>query len=391
MSSSSTRHNRPGRRLLAGGGVVAAALALAIAAPAAGAPNGHSNGHASPHAGGHRISHVFIIMEENHAQDHVIGDPAMPFLNSLVASYNQATQYYGVTHTSEPNYIAATSGSNWDVNNDNGWYPTSKNPATNHYDHTNIVDELEAAHINWAAYMDGMPTAGYLPDQWPETGGALYASKHNPFALYNDVRSSTARMAHLKPINSLAADLNSPHAPRYVWISPNQCNDMHGGVYGAIAGHPETPCPYNDAFGDTNDEALKAKADAFLKTTVNTIMHSKAWTPGSVIFITADENDYDAANPWNGSYLSTAGCCDSPVLPAGDPAVSPDWPGGVYGGGLIPMVVVTQNGPRHVTDGTAYNHYSMLLTIEEGLGLPKLGFTSDSQQVKPMWSLVSKH
>jgi hypothetical protein len=30
----------------------------------------------------------------------------------------------------------------------------------------------------------------------------------------------------------------------------------------------------------------------------------------------------------------------------------------------------------------------MLLTIEEGLGLGKLGFTSDAAQVKPMWSLI---
>lgn len=370
------------RRLIFGTGLIAAvALALTATAPAEGSPNAH--------ASGHRLGHVFIIMEENHAQDHVIGDPNMPYLNSLVSSYNQATQYYGVTHTSEPNYIASTSGSNWDVNNDNGWYPTSTNPATNHYDHTNIVDELETAHISWGAYMDGMPSVGYLPDQWPDTGGALYASKHNPFALYNDVRDDAARMAHVKPINSLASDLNSPHAPRYVWISPDQCNDMHGGVYGAIAGHPETPCPYSDTFGDTNDEALKTKADAFLKTTVNTITHSKAWTPGSVIFITADETDYDGSNPADNFYLSAAGCCDSPVLPAGDPAVSAQWPGGVYGGGLVPMVVVTNNGPRHVTDDTAYNHYSMLLTIEEGFGLPKLGFTSDSQQVKPMWSLIT--
>lgn len=380
MTPSSSRS----RRMLFGTGVVAAvALTVAATAPASGSPDHHK--------GKPRLAHAFIIMEENHAQDHVIGDPNMPYTNSLARSYNQATNYYGVTHTSEPNYIAATSGSNWDVNNDNGWNPTATNSATNHYDHTNIVDELEGAHISWGAYMDGMPSAGYLPDQWPATVGALYASKHNPFALYNDVRENAARMAHVKPINDLATDLNSPRAPRYVWISPNQCNDLHGGVYSQIAGHPETPCPYSDASGDAGDEALKTKADAFLKTTVNTIMHSKAWTPGSVIFITADETDYDGSNPNDNFYLSTAGCCDSPVLPAGDPAVSPTWPGGVYGGGLVPMIVVTKDGPRHVKDATAYNHYSMLLTIEQGFGLTKLGFTSDSQQVKPMWSLISKH
>jgi hypothetical protein len=29
-----------------------------------------------------------------------------------------------------------------------------------------------------------------------------------------------------------------------VFIGPDQCNDMHGGVNHAIAGHPETPCPF---------------------------------------------------------------------------------------------------------------------------------------------------
>jgi hypothetical protein len=330
-------------------------------------------------------------MEENHSQDHVIGDPSMPYLDSLATTYNQATQYYGVTHTSEPNYIAATSGSNWDVNNDAGWNPTSTSSTVNHYDHTNIVDELEAHHVSWAAYMDAMPSAGYLGDQWPATGGALYASKHNPFVLYNDVRDNPARLAKIKPYTDLATDLNSSHAPRYVWISPDQCNDMHGGIYSAIAGHPETPCPYNDVPGDANDEELKAKADAFLKDAVTTIMSSKAWTPNSVIFVTADETDYDGTNPSDNFYLSTAGCCDSPVLPAGDPAVSSTWPGGVYGGGLVPMIVITRNGSRGITDGTAYNHYSMLLTIEQGFGLRQLGFTSDRQQVKPMWSLIEKH
>src|SRR5581483_1694598 len=262
----------------------AAGLAFGVASPALGEGDG-----GGPHGHGPRLGHVFIIMEENHAADHVIGDPNMPYTTALANRYGLATNYYGITHTSEPNYIGATSGSNWDVNNDNGWNPTSTNPATNHYDHTNIVDELEAHHISWAAYMDAMPSAGYLPDAWPATGGALYASKHNPFVLYNDVRDNPRRLARIKPYTELAADLNSRNAPRYVWISPDQCNDMHGGIYSAIAGHPETPCPYSDTAGDAADESLKAKADAFVKTAVTTIMHSRAWTPGSVIFLTADE------------------------------------------------------------------------------------------------------
>jgi hypothetical protein len=368
---------------LAVGVAAVTGLVLGTTLPAVAGGPSHHHGHGH----GRQLSHVFIIMEENHSQDHVIGDPNMPYTNSLAARYGVATQYYGVTHTSEPNYIAATSGSNWDVNNDNGWNPTATSSAVNHYDHTNIVDELSAAHVRWAAYMDAMPSAGYLPDTWP-SDASLYVSKHDPFILYNDVRDNARRLDQIKPYTDLAHDLNSRNAPRYVWISPDQCNDMHGGVYSTIADHPETPCPYSDVAGDAADEALKAKADTFVRDAVTTIKHSRAWTPGSVIFLTADETDYDGSDPDDNFYLSTAGCCDSPVLPAGDPAVSATWPGGVYGGGLVPMIVITPNRPRHRTDDTAYNHYSMLLTVEQGFGLRDLGFTSDRNQVKPMWPLI---
>ena len=377
-------------KVLAVGAVagVAAALTVGLSAPSGATPVASHGG-----GGGHaRLDHVFIIMLENHAADHVIGDPAAPYITSLANTYGQATDYFGVTHTSEPNYIAATSGNNWWVNNDNGWYPTtSNNFGPNQYAHTNIVDELQAAHIPWDAYMQAMPSAGYLPDFWPSSSNALYGSKHNPFILYNDVRLNPARAAHIKPYTSMAADLNGPNPPRYVWISPDECSNMHGGIYTAVPGFPDTPCPYNDVPGDANDQALKAKADAFVKAAVQTIMSSRAWTGNSAIFVVADETDFDGTNPTDNDYASVAGCCDSPVLPAGDPQISASWPGGVYGGGSAPMIVVSRLGPRHATDATPSNHYSMLLTIEEGFGLGKLGYTSDSAQVQPLWPLITGH
>ena len=275
--------------------VAAAAVTLATGALAAvGVQTSYASTAGAQGGGqghGTRLDHVFIIMLENHAADHVIGDPAAPFITSLANTYGQATDYFGVTHTSEPNYIAATSGNNWWVNNDNGWYPTtSNNFGPNQYAHTNIVDELQAAHIPWDAYMQAMPSAGYLPDFWPSSSNALYASKHNPFILYNDVRLNPARAAHIKPYTSMAADLNGPNPPRYVWISPDECSNMHGGIYTAVPGFPDTPCPYNDVPGDANDQALKAKADAFVKGAVQTITSSRAWTGNSAIFIVTERD-----------------------------------------------------------------------------------------------------
>jgi phosphatidylinositol-3-phosphatase len=371
--------------------LAAGALAAAGAQSSYGATTGSAQASGAHLGFAPRLNHVFIIMLENHAADHVIGDPNAPFITSLANTYGQATDYFGVTHTSEPNYIAATSGNNWWVNNDNGWYPTtSNNFGPNQYDHTNIVDELEAAHIPWDAYMQAMPSVGYLGDFWPSSSNALYASKHNPFILYNDIRDNPARTAHIKPYTDMAADLNGPNPPQYVWISPDECSNMHGGIYTAVPGFSNTPCPYNNTPGDSFDEALKAKADAFVKSAVQTITSSRAWTGNSVIFVVADETDFDGSNPTDNDYASVAGCCDSPVVPAGDPQISATWPGGVYGGGSAPMIVVSRLGPRHATDSTPSNHYSMLLTIEEGFGLGKLGYTSDSAQVQALWPLINR-
>ena len=365
-----TRRQAPRRFGLAaaiGLAAVSAAVGVAIG-PAASSASASGDRDRVP-----RLDHVFVIMLENHSKSSVLGDANAPFINQLAAKYAVAGNYYGVTHPSEPNYVAAISGSNWWANTDD--------PA-NRFDHRNIVDELEAHHKTWAAYMEAMPSAGYLGDQWPDNT-ALYASKHNPFVLFDDIRNDPQRLAHDKPYTDLAHDLSSGRAPDFVWISPDQCNDMHGGVSVPVPGHPETPCPYGSTKDDPNDASLKQKADAFVKQAVTTIMSSRAWTGNSAIFIVTDENDF-TGNPATDGWETADGCCDSPVVPANDPDV-PGWQGGVYGGGLVPAVIVTTHGKRGgYTSTTAYNHYSMLRTIEDSWGLDRLGFTSDTAQVQSM-------
>lgn len=345
-------------------------------------------------APGH-LNHIFVIMLENHSQSSVIDDTNAPFITGLAHTYGMAANYFGVTHPSEPNYVAAISGSNWSVNNDN---------PNNTFDHTNLVDQLESRGVSWAAYMESMPANDKLAQNWPSAGNALYANKHNPFVLFPDIATDSARMANVKPFTDFAADMNSGNVPDFVWISPNQCHDMHGGVYTPVAGDGSdgSPCPYGSVKDDANDAALKAKADAFVKSTVETIMGSKAWTGNSAIFIATDENDFTGDATTDG-WESAAGCCDSPVLPdgyqfesshgtldgnvwhcVGGPATSC-----TYGGGLIPAIVVTRNGPRGFVSDVPYNHYSLLRTIEDNWNLGYLGAASDSAQVQSMTDLIS--
>ena len=330
----------------------------------------------TPRSAGH-LKHVFVIVLENHSMNGVIGDPNAPHITALANEYGVAAAYYGVTHPSQPNYVAMIAGDNFGINNDH---------ETNRYDAPNLVDQLESAGHTWDAYMESLPSVGYTGDFWPSSSSPLYASKHDPFVLFNDIRDNPARLAHIKPYTDLAADLNGPEQsiPDVSFIVPNQCHDMHGGVNAAVApdGSDGSPCPY------ANDAGLKQKADAFVQQAVGTIMSSKAWSGNSAIFIVADESDF-ANDPSTGYWADTSGCCDSPVLPAGDPAVSSTWPGGTYGGGLTPAIVITTNGPRHFVSQTPYNHYSLLTTIEQNWHLGYLGHAGDTAGgVLPMTDLL---
>ncbi len=361
---------------------LALVAALALASVAAASPR--------EEGGGGRLRHIFVIMLENTSRTALVGDPNAPFITHLATTYAQATNYDGVTHPSEPNYVAAISGSNWFVNDDD--------PA-NTFDHTNLVDQLEAHHLSWAAYMDAMPEAGFTGTQWPSNAG-LYVNKHNPFVLFTDILSDPARLAHIKPYTSLAGDLRSGHVASFVWITPDTCNDLHGGVYVAVAGHPETPCPYPSTNSPTDPAQVKLvqQADAFVRGAVTEIMASRVWRQGhAAIFIVSDEGSYDSSGGSlaNDGWLSTAGCCDSPVLPPGyqflNSSGTPDgnvWPGGTYGGGNVPAIVVSTGGPRHFTTGLAYNHYSLLRTIEANWNLGYLGNASDAAQVQAMTPLL---
>jgi phosphatidylinositol-3-phosphatase len=365
--------------------VVVALAAIVVAAAFAKGPAKKQG----PKANGHALNHIFLIMLENHSQSSVIDDANAPFITSLAHKYAMAANYFGVTHPSEPNYVATISGSNWGVNDDQ---------PTNTYDHLNIVDQLEQHHLTWAAYMESMPSAGFTGAQFP-ANAALYVNKHNPFVLFDDIKSSPNRLAQIKPYSDFAADMKAKQIPNFVWISPNQCHDMHGGVSTAVAadGSDGTPCPFGSTKDDANDAALKQKADAFVKGAVDAITSTTDWKTGrTAIFIVTDENDFTGEASTDG-WESAEGCCDSPNLGKGTPFLGsngqPDghvWGGGIYGGGKIPAIVMTAKGKPGFTSQTPYNHYSFLSTVEWNWNLPTIGNASDTLNVKPMTEFFTR-
>jgi hypothetical protein len=194
------------------------------------------------------------------------------------------------------------------------------------------VDQLENAHIGWDAYEESMPSTGYLGSRYPLTGPKLYAQKHNPFVYYTDIATNATRLSHIKTLASsfteLKADTANPAtAPRFLFIVPNQCNDMHG----------TTGC-------SDNDTVLRL-GDAYLHRLIPTIMQSPSFTANSAIFVTWDENDYS----------SNLGAVLSPV-----------------GGGHIPSIVITKRYTHGIQSALPSNHYTLLATIQDAFGIPRL-------------------
>jgi acid phosphatase len=96
-----------------------------------------------------------------------------------------------------------------------------------------------------------------------------YVVRHNPFVYYRDIASNPARCARVVPAGAasqaLLDDLASPAtASNYLWLTPNNCNNMHD-------------CPI-------------AAGDAYLADLVPKILQSLVFqTKRAALFVTFDE------------------------------------------------------------------------------------------------------
>ncbi len=308
---------------------------------------------------GTALQHIFYIVMENHSANEILGNKDdAPYLNQLASSHGVALHYFGVTHPSLPNYLAAISGDFQGIWDDcaagaavscepeafGSSLTTVEDISASNRPHMfsgqTLVDQLEAHHLTWKAYMQSMPSTGY-------TGGptALYAQKHNPFVYFMAIRNSPARMQRIVPLTQFAQDMKSGNVPNFVWITPDLCSDMHGvSLVSALAlGIPA--CASSDG--------IITRGDNFIHTIVPEIMNSPAWNEGSAIVI-----------PWDESDTSSDGCCKSPI------GIN----GVTLGGGNVLLIVITSRGARHITlSNSSSNHYSLLATIEQLWGLGCLG------------------
>lgn len=398
---------------------------LALLATAATSPAFAVEG-PSPKGVGH-IDHVFVLMMENHGYNQIVGNPYMPFINNVeIPTANVALNYFAVAHPSLTNYLEVIGGSNFGILDDNttnygstscastltvagetnestgglncpiaGSGVDAPTPVIDYSNETSgppgdieidgvhsyaaasttgksIADQLTWLGLTWKTYQESLPLSGpwgittsdgyftdigtYTPAETAlgESGGnlaKLYRTKHNPFiyfgsvqSTYNSTTGQVPGIASYEGANGLWADLATGHVPTYSFIAPNQCHDQHAGTssgfsYPFCAGDPNdngTQVGLNPGLMDVGDQEIQAIVQA--------IKASPVWTHGrTAIVITWDENDYSVSPTTN----------------------------------QVLTIVDKNYGARGVMSNNYYTHFSLLKSIESGLGLPCLNHACD--------------
>ncbi len=154
------------------------------------------------------------------------------------------------------------------------------------------------------------------------TGGCFNSAA--PYALKHDPYAYLGGScpSQVVDISKLGADLALPpdQAPRLSWITPGLCHDGHDCDIGVAA--------------------------QYLDGLVRQITTSAAWKAGGVLFITWDEDDGSASNH-------------------------------------VPLLVVSP-GDHGVSSDRPYDHYSLLATIEDLLGVSRLGHAQGAAAISDL-------
>src|SRR5436189_1648252 len=239
-----------------------------------------------------------------------------PYLATLAQTYGFSTHYTAVDHPSEPNYVALFGGSTFGVTSD-GYCCFQLNAP-------NLVDRLEAAGLTWRAFAEDASGSGTCSFTPPRSGD------HYPFIDFSDMKTS-ARCANMLTTTSpldpeFLAAINGVTLPNYVWLTPNDSDNMHSSSI--------------------------TIGDSYLAALVPLILSSRMFTTqNAALFIVFDEgNDF------------------CPTGNSKSDCVVAEWAG--------PAV------KKAYSSTTSYNHYSYLSTLEPNCNLASL--TANDASAPPM-------
>ena len=166
---------------------------------------------------------------------------------------------------------------------------------------------------SWKAYEESMTT-----NCEPANDGE-YAVRHNPPPYYTSLSNCSTNDV---PYSQLATDLANGTLPAFSFVTPNVIDDMHDGTI--------------------------AQGDSWLAANVPTLLNSPEYQSGNtVLFITWDEGEGGKSNDC-ATNTSDIGC-------------------------HVATLVISPSTAPGTQSATLFNHYSLLGTTEQLLGLPLLG------------------
>lgn len=277
---------------------------------------------ASPAASG-SVPHIMMIIEENEGYSNIIGSSSAPYLNSLAKNYASATSWYAVQHNSPHDYLDLIVGSDLGL------------PNGTPYSIPTVVDELHSGGVPWKSYMESMPSNCANGS----SGNGLYDPIHNPFHYFTKYTSASGGWCNSANLGTegvlpdpgssgLVAALDGASAPDFVFLVPNDCDNMHGDT------STGSPCASN-----SKAQLIKA-GDAWLSTHLPGVLSSTWFKQNGIVIVTWDEGS------------DSSGCCG-----LGAP------------GGHIATIVVTAGNQGSGSFATAGDHYGTLRAVEEAYGV----------------------
>ncbi len=318
------------------------------------------------------IRHVFIIVLENESASTTFGPgtPAPYLATTMKSEGAYLPNYYGVGHHSLDNYIAMISGQapNAQTEADCGTFAPFT-PGTIGADGQavgsgcvypanvpTIVSQLSAAHITWRDYNEDMgadpsresatcghPVVGQPDNTEVATATDMYATRHDPFVYFDSIIDNPSLCnSHVVNLDDLPGDLSKLSSTAdYTFITPDLCDDGH-----------DAPCADGEPGG-------LAQVNTFLSHWVPKITASQAFREDGLLLVTFDE----------AATTDASSCCGE--IPGPNSAL----PGGTGpGGGQVGAVLLSPCiAPGTVTE-TPYNHYTMLGSVENLLGLKHIGY-----------------
>lgn len=160
-----------------------------------------------------RPDRIVVVIEENRSYSQIMGPRGHgSYIHALMERGMLFTRSYGITHPSQPNYLALFSGSTQGMDS---------NDCPNSFSTDNLATRLLEAGLSFGSFSESLPAVGD-----PSCDSGAYWRKHNPLANWQGTRLPAT-------MNQRFIDFPADFAklPTVSFVIPDQNHDMHDGSF----------------------------------------------------------------------------------------------------------------------------------------------------------------